>query len=519
LSTATVTIQDDDRPIAPPATFTIGGSVSGLTGSGLVLQDRASGQSVNASGASFALPAAVDDGSNYDIAVTAQPIDPIQSCTVANGRGTVSGADVTNVAVTCVSPVPSGDLDPGFGDAGRVATDVQFFSATGDGRIGMALQPDGKILMVGGLKLLRLDADGKPDSGFGATGVVDVVLNNGSLDTAMDVAVQGDGKILVAGTTSTVTVGSDDFALTRFNADGTLDMSFGAGGHAITDFYGSTDRARRIRLQADGKILVVGSATQPVSSTTSSVVFAVARYNPDGSLDTSFSDDGKTTDSPFGSYSVAYGVALQGDGGIVLAGSTANNGVDSPDSGFVRYLGGGQLPGTLDLTFGPTGNGTVHVPLGDFDQAVDVVVGDDGVILGAVTIDVGAAAGGRAMAFGIAHIPVSGTPAPHVPQPITTFSSESDVPHCMLKQSDGKIVLVGQAANLGANPDFAIARYDASGLSLDETFGTGGKLRLDFFGGRESAEAVVQQADGKLLIGGYARSGTHNVFAVVRLGQ
>jgi len=89
----------------------------------------------------------------------------------------------------------------------------------------------------------------------------------------------------------------------------------------------------------------------------------------------------------------------------------------------------------------------------------------------------------------------------------------------MLKQVDGKIVVVGQSANLGTNPDMAIARFDDTGLALDGSFGTGGKLMVDFFGGRDSAEAVVQQADGKLVVGGFARSGAGNVFAAVRVAQ
>ena len=77
--------------------------------------------------------------------------------------------------------------------------------------------------------------------------------------------------------------------------------------------------------------------------------------------------------------------------------------------------------------------------------------------------------------------------------------------------------VVGQSASLGKNPDMAIARFDSSGLSLDATFATGGKLTVDFFGGRDGAEAVVQQPDGKLMVGGFARSGAGTVFAAVRL--
>jgi uncharacterized delta-60 repeat protein len=368
--------------------------------------------------------------------------------------------------------------------------------------------------MVGGLKLLRFNADGSADATFGTAGVVNVVLNNGALDTAMDVAVQADGKILVVGTASTLAVGSDDFALVRYNSDGTVDTTFGSAGRVLTDFFASTDQARRVRIQADGKIIVIGSATRVIPPSTATVDFAIARYNADGSPDTTFSSDGKTVDSPGSSYSVAKGAIIQNDGKIVVAGSTASSGGAEPDLGFVRYIGEGgiQLAGDRDNTFGPNGVGVVQVSLGGSDEVVDVVTLDDGTILGAVQTSVSGTFG-----FGLAHLPAAGFPAPLAPQPLTLFTTESDLPHCMLKQADGKIVVVGQSGNLGANPDMAVVRYNDSGFGYDQNFGTGGLLTLDFFGGRDGAEAIVQQPDGKLVIGGYARSGGVVVFAVTRL--
>ena len=101
--------------------------------------------------------------------------------------------------------------------------------------------------------------------------------------------------------------------------------------------------------------------------------------------------------------------------------------------------------------------------------------------------------------------------------PFVTFSTENDRPRAMLKQADGKIVVVGQAANGSSNADMASARFDASGFGLDTSFGTAGKLTIDFFGARDDAYAVVQQPDGKLVVGGFARSGAGNVFAAVRV--
>ena len=87
------------------------------------------------------------------------------------------------------------------------------------------------------------------------------------------------------------------------------------------------------------------------------------------------------------------------------------------------------------------------------DEAVDVVVLGDGTILGAIRFAAGATTGGIAFGFGLAHVPANGVPAPKVPQPVITFTTQSDNPRSMLVQTDGKIVVVGQSANLGANPD------------------------------------------------------------------
>jgi hypothetical protein len=152
--------------------------------------------------------------------------------------------------------------------------------------------------------------------------------------------------------------------------------------------------------------------------------------------------------------------------------------------------------------------------MGGSDVAVDAVTLEDGRILAAVRTS-----GAGKTSFGIAHMPASGVPAPLSPQPVTSFTTGSDEPHCMLKQADGKIVIVGLSGGLGTNPDMAIARYDDSGLAGDASFGTGGKLTVDFFGGFDSAEAVVQQPDGKLVIGGFATRGGTEVFVMTRLAQ
>ena len=115
-----------------------------------------------------------------------------------------------------------------------------------------------------------------------------------------------------------VVAGTDlsDFLLARYNTDGTLDSTFSGDGKLSTDFAGDSDRATGVAVQPDGRIVVAGFT---FTGGAAAHDFAVARYNPNGSLDTSFSGDGKQA-LDLGSNDIAEGVALQSDGKIVLAG-------------------------------------------------------------------------------------------------------------------------------------------------------------------------------------------------------
>ncbi|HXJ87173.1 MAG TPA: Calx-beta domain-containing protein [Candidatus Binatia bacterium] len=521
----TLTILDDDNPIVT-SSFTLGGTVSGLAGGGLVIKDQISGGTASpSSDGAFTLssPTPILDGFAYRVFVATQPTNPDQSCTVTNGNGTVTAANVTNITVNCVSSVPSGALDPTFGNGGCVTTTIGYSPGIVDARMGMALQTDGKILMVGGTALARFNPDGTLDSGFGSGGQVAVPFNQSGLDTAQDVAVQADGKIVVVGLTTSTLTFNDDFALARFNADGTLDASFGSGGKVTTDFFGSVDQARRVRIMPDGKILVEGSAVKVISSTTSVRHFALARYNPDGSLDTGFGNGGKVDEAAGASFSLARGMAFQSDGKIIVAGSGAADGVSDPDVAITRLFGDGGmgLPGTRDDSFGPLGKGFDLTDLGlgtSYEAGVDVVTLADDTIFVAAEVEVGPAAGGGGLNSQFTLVSFDPNDNQRRPQPaIIPITNQSDRPTQMLLQSDGKAVIVGRSGDLSSNADMAIVRFNAGALSTDPSFGTNGVLTVDFFGGRDGAEAVVQQPDGKLVAGGFARVGTGIVFALVRI--
>ena len=156
-------------------------------------------------------------------------------------------------------------------------------------------------------------APGDLDPSFSADGKQ--ITDFGLGDGGSAVAIQGDGKIVVAGGSGDAVGGSYDLALSRYTPDGTLDPSFSGDGKLTTDFGGGNDAAA-VALQADGKIVVAGSSRIGTAQND----LALARYRADGSLDTAFSDEGTVT-TDLGGYDDRAGVAIQADGRIVVAGS------------------------------------------------------------------------------------------------------------------------------------------------------------------------------------------------------
>jgi uncharacterized delta-60 repeat protein len=191
-----------------------------------------------------------------------------------------------------------GDLDPTFGSAGKVITD---FSARNDLAQAVAIQSDGKIVVVGqsGVDtvfhsaLARYNADGSLDTTFGVGGKVLV-----SLDAAGDllsaVAILPSGKIIAAGALNQNNANLA-FLIARFNANGSLDTSFGNDGKTVTTFGDPSAQANALIVQSDGKIVLIGhTGFGPYSELND---FALARYDSDGSLDSSFGNGGKGQDA------------------------------------------------------------------------------------------------------------------------------------------------------------------------------------------------------------------------------
>ena len=304
---------------------------------------------------------------------------------VVAGSGQLPGYDIALARFN-----PDGSPDSSFGDNGLVADD-----GFGDGNEevhGVAVQPDGKIVVVGWTEyqseggdglIARFNSDGEPDSSFGypasaGLGVGKRFLGMGNHSIAYAVSIRPSGRIIVAGG-GWMEASGWQFALTRLRPGGRLDRSFGHDGVVRTDF-GGTDRAFAVAVQPDGRIVAAGK---------SDADFAVARYTRSGRLDSTFSHDGrKLTDFGGGqnfSYGdAAYGVAIQGNGCIVLAGSVAPPGdSQTADFGLARY----RVNGELDHTFSHNGKQRTRFGSNHQDYGNDLALQPSGriVVVGRIT--------------------------------------------------------------------------------------------------------------------------------------
>lgn len=352
------------------------------------------------------------------------------------------------------------------------------------------------------MSLVARAAAGDLDSSFGTNGKV-ITSFSAVNDEIWDIAVQADGKIVAVGKIGFQPgAGMSSFGVARFNENGTLDQTFGKGGWVATNFSVGFAEATTLAIQPDGKIVVCGTGFSPDALATSFI--ALARYLPNGSLDTSFDGDGKVETS-FGTYGGANSVAIQADGKIVIAGSVSGN------FAVVRY----RSDGSRDKSFGYLGKVNIAVSP-RWDEATGIRIQPDGkIVVGGTT---GLANGWYA--FAVARLNLDGR-LDH------TFDTDGiqrtqfwtrDFAYDLDLQTDGKIVLAGITDTGGSLGSYAIARYNPNG-SLDTTFDGDGKAVTDSGAYQGMAYDIAVQQDGKILVGGHIRelaSPAYTDFMIVR---
>ncbi|MCP3690031.1 MAG: tandem-95 repeat protein, partial [Gammaproteobacteria bacterium] len=370
-----------------------------------------------------------------------------------------------------------GSLDTTFGGGdGIVTTDL---GSSNDSGRSIMIQSDGKILVAGDsdngtddkFALIRYNTDGSLDTSFGTSGIATTPIGSG--DVFVESAVlQSDGKILLAGAGADVTRSQYDIVIVRFNTNGSLDTSFDTDGIVATPFSASHAVARSITVLSDGKILVAGD------SIGDNYDFTLARYNADGSLDTSFDGDGILTTAIGAGHDIPMSITVQSDGKILLAGNSSN-GTDD-DFAMVRY----NADGSLDTSF--DGDGIVTTAIGaGRDHIRSITVQSDGKIV--VT---GHSHNGTNDDFALVRYNADGSLD-------TSFDSVNTLDGTPTFTEGGSAVVLDSNVQISDTELDALGNYNGASLTLVRNGGTNSKDQFS-----ETGTLSALTASGNLVVGG-----------------
>ncbi len=452
-------------------------------------------------------------------------------------RFALAGATIFLLVPAGSAAAAPGALDPSFGSGGVVLRQLGAGSAPDSAALRAARQGDGKIVVAGSvsnaslsgqLMLARLNPDGSFDTTFGSGGVVLKQLGAGSTPDsgALGLALQPDGKIVVAGEASDAS-GNSQLMVARLNSDGSFDTTFGSGSGVVLSQLGAGSTPNSIAfglaLQSDGKIVVSGGA----SDASGNDQLMVARLNPDGSFDTTFHSTGVVL-SQLGASgtpdSDAAALALQGDGKIVVGGGASDASGNSqlmvvrlnPDGSFdttfnstgvvLRQLGAGGTPESLGFGLALQGDGKIVVGGGASDTS-----GNQQVMAARLNSDGSFDTTFNSTGVVLRQLGAGGTPDSFV------FG--------LALQGDGKIVLSGgtlnalatDATQAAANDQVMLARLDPDG-GFDTSFGTGGVVLKRLGAGATPGSlgfGLALQPDGKIVLAGGATDANGNIQLLV----
>lgn len=400
---------------------------------------------------------------------------------------------------THTSAANPGDLDPTFGTGGKVYNTPANLMPAED----VAVQADGKLVIVGStlgpdntqdFGVVRLNANGTPDTNFGTGGLVQIPFDLNFNEMATAVVIQSDGKIVVAGS---VELGGSgwDFGIVRLNSNGTIDATYNGGKVKVgVTTTGGNDFAYDMAIQTDDKVVIVGT-TRPTPNND----IALVRLTTGGTLDATFNGGRINISFGGGTEDEAYGVALQTDGSVIIAGTTMG------DFCVLRITTGGLPDGGFGL------GGFQVTPVGtQNDKAYSVAIQSDGkIVLG------GTANSGLANDFAFVRYTSGG-------QLDTSFSGDgkatfdvvpatADELRSVLIQSDGKIIGAG-----GAGGSHVLVRLDTAG-ALDPSFGSGGKVIQNIAPLNSFGHRAILQPDGKIVsVGDGSSSGGTFGFTAAR---
>jgi uncharacterized delta-60 repeat protein len=409
---------------------------------------------------------------------------------------------ITLLLITNVALAQNGSLDATFGIGGKVITAIGLNNSEANAT---AIQADGKIVVAGfsnngtrnQFAITRYNNNGSIDTSFGTGGkaITSIGIHD---DMANTVAIQTDGEIVVGGQTYNGT--NADFALVRYKTNGTIDSTFGTNGIVVTNISTSDDIVFDIVLQTDGKTIITG-----LSGIANNNDFTLARYNANGTLDTSFGIGGIVTTAVGIDNDFSLSVALQTDGKIVVAGFTYNG--LNYDFQLIRYA----TNGSLDSSFGIGGKVTTSVNNNN-DNVIGVVIQPDGKIIIAGTSN-----NGSNYNFALARYTSTGildTSFGTGGIVTTSVGVNENYASAIALQTNGKILISGYTY-IGNNLDIVLMRYTTTG-SLDSSFGTNGIVTTDVAGFADVSTSMAIQNDGKIVIAGHSNDGVNDNFTVLR---
>jgi len=317
---------------------------------------------------------------------------------------------------------------------------------------------------------------GWPDATFGDRGRV--TQDFGSSDNASRVAFQPDGKMVVVGRCGTLGDISLDFCVARYNIDGSLDTTFSGDGLVRVDINSSIDSANSVDVMIDGRIVVGGSTQVPASTSTSAVI----RLTSAGNLDTTFDTDGEATFDAPGNADGIQALRCLSNGQIIGAGGAGSE-------FFVARI---DFDGSLDNTFSGDGFAQSAFASGGNSVANSMLIDPDGKII---------VSGVNSVDFAIARFTGAGVLD-------TTFSGDgmqtidfggADDARALVREPSGRYVIAG--SNDTTNDGFAIARLNLNG-ALDTTFDGDGRVVTTFTTNPSGARFVGLTPSGRILVGG-----------------
>ncbi|MCL4557068.1 MAG: hypothetical protein M1491_00265 [Deltaproteobacteria bacterium] len=489
--------------------YTIGGTVSGLSGT-LVLQNNGTDDlSITTSG-TFTFAKALANGSSYAVTIKTQPTG--QSCYGTNLSGTIAGANVTNVTLSCYN---SGTLDHTFNSTGYVTNNNAAGGSYAWGH-SVATDAQGRILVTGDawdasnndyMAIWRFTANGTLDTSFGTNGIV--TNNNaagGSSAAGLSIITDAQGRILVTGIALDSSL-NYNMAIWRYNANGTLDTSFNGTGYVTNSNAagGNSAQGYSIITDAQGRILVTGVAWAASNNT----YMTIWRYNANGTLDTSFNGTGYVTNNNAagGSYAEGSSIITDAQGRILVTGYA----FDASNYDYMtiwRY----NANGTLDTSFGT--NGIVfnnNAAGGNSADGYSIITDAQGRIL--VTGDAFDASNNYNMA--IWRYNANGTldtafNSTGIVFTNTSAGGNNAEGYSIITDAQGRILVTGYAKDASSKNNMAIWRFNANG-TLDTSFGTNGIVFNNNAAGGNIADglSIITDAQGRILVTGDAKDASN----------